>query len=229
MSGVFLATLLLFSAPLAAQDEKPIHLNIGGGFTGVYGGASDRIGNGGSFTLGAIFDVNPVFAVQGEYGWNGFVQKQLNLPVSVTPNAATVPTKFFADGNMQYGDLNALLSPHVQGKAKPYFLTGLGVYYRPVQISTPAVGFVTACEPYWYVCYPTPVEVENVIGSRSSTDFGMNFGGGLNLRVAEKASVYFEVRYHYIWGPKIASPSGEAVNNANANGKFLPITIGFRF
>jgi opacity protein-like surface antigen len=222
------------AAPAAAQDEKPIQINIGGGFTGVYGAASDRIGNGGNFTVGAIFKVTPLVSVQGEYGWNGMKQKQLSLPVSATPFDTAIPTDFFADANMQYGDANILLHPKMSGKAQPYFVGGLGVYYRPVTISTPAVGFTTICDPYWYVCYPAAVPVDQVIGKRSSTDFGMDFGGGVNFKLAEHASIYFEVRYHYIWGPTIDQSvvpaiAGAQPSSLKANGQFLPITLGFRF
>ena len=36
------------------------------------------------------------------------------------------------------------------------------------------------------------------MGERSSTDFGMDFGGGVNF-----GAVYAELRYHYIWGPEV--------------------------
>ena len=60
-------------------------------------------------------------------------------------------------------------------------LGGAGVYHRIVQIAwadEPAVGYTTFCDPYLYVCYRTPVAVNNIIGDHSSTDFGINVGGG---------------------------------------------------
>lgn len=231
------AAALLVATPAAAQDEKKVQLNIGGGYTGIYGAAKDHIGNGGNFTLGVIFNVTPTIGIQGEYGWNGIKQKQLKFDVCATNPCATpqVPTDFFADGNMQYGDANVLFHPNISSKAKPYVLAGLGVYYRPVTISTPGVGYTTICDPYWYVCYPTLVPVENVIGKRSSTDFGMNFGGGVNFKVSDSASIYFEVRYHYVWGPEVDTANRPAQLPTNspssfkANGQFLPITVGVRF
>jgi len=221
---VFLAALFA-AAPVAAQDERPVRLNIGGGFTGVYGDGADHIGNGGNFTIGAIFKVSPVMSVQGEYGWNGLKRKEL---ASVNPLSSNGP--FFADANMQYGDANLLFHSGSQAKVKPYGLVGLGVYYRPVTISTDAVGFATVCDPYWYVCYPTAVPVEQIVGSRSSTDFGMNFGGGVDYKLTDAASIYFEVRYHYIWGPEIATVNPLSSGGpTKANGQFLPITVGFRF
>lgn len=239
--GILLIALLAAAAPAGAQDERPVQLTLGGGFTGVYGAAADRIGNGGNFTLGVLFKLNPNVGIQGEYAWNGIKQKQLGLPVSVNPLlSGAVQQDFFADGNMQYGSANVLFSPTVSGKLKPYGITGLGVYYRPVSITSPAVGFTTICDPYWYVCYPTAVPVEQVIGSRSSTDFGMNFGGGVNYQVADNgASVFFEIRYHHVWGPEIsqanvptqpiAGVDPPAAGALKATGKFLPITIGVRF
>jgi opacity protein-like surface antigen len=146
-----------------------------------------------------------------------------------------VPTDFFADGNMQYFDFNGMFTPHTSGKVKPYGLAGIGYYHRPVSITTPGVGFVTVCDPYWYVCFPDLVSVDQVVGERSSNDFGMNFGGGVNFRMAEHASIYFEVRYHYIWGPEVSIPSavqplpGATSTPTKANGTFVPFTVGFRF
>ena len=69
-------------------------------------------------------------------------------------------------------------------------------------MTTPGVGYVPGyCDPWWYVCYPGGfVPVENIVGERSSTDFGMVFGGGVNFNIA-----FAEVRYHYIWGPTVES------------------------
>lgn len=66
VTGFMIAAALIAAAPVAAQDERPLQINVGGGFTGVYGSASDRIGNGGGFNLGAIYKINPMIAVQGD-------------------------------------------------------------------------------------------------------------------------------------------------------------------
>jgi opacity protein-like surface antigen len=232
---MLVAAALIAAVPAAAQDEKPVQLNIGGGFTGVLGAGADRIGNGGNFTLGVIFHTKGPLSFQGEYGWNGIKQKQLTVDVFPQPiGGSGTPTNFFADANMQYGTGNILFEPKTASKARPYGLVGAGVYYRPVTISTPGVGYATVCDPYWYVCYPTLVPVETIVGKRSSTDFGMNFGGGVNFRVSDSASIYFEVRYHYIWGPEVGNgtqvnPLGGTSSATKATGQFLPITVGFRF
>jgi opacity protein-like surface antigen len=229
--GLLMVAIVIAASPAAAQD-KPVSFSIGGGYTGVYGAGADRVGSGGNVTLGLGFHVSPVVTLQGEYGWNGMKQKQLTVDVAPTPIADPVPTDFFADANMQYGAFNVQVHPPMTGKARPYFVTGLGAYYRPVTITTPSVGFATVCDPYWYVCYPAVVPVEQVVGSRSSTDFGMNFGAGVDFKMTDTSSVFFEVRYHYIWGPTIDQanvPAGSTPKTLKANGQFVPITFGFRF
>jgi hypothetical protein len=84
------------------------------------------------------------------------------------------------------------------------------------------------CDPWWYVCYPGGfVPVENIVGERSSTDFGMDFGGGVRF-----GAVFAEARYHYIWGPTVEL-SGEGTPDSSteleADGQFFTLTFGFRF
>ena len=229
--GLVFGAALLVATTAAAQDEKKVQLNIGGGYTSILGAAKDHIGNGGNFTLGVLFNTSGPVSFQGEYGWTGISKKQIKANVFPTPIGDGTPTDFFADGNMQYGDFNVLFHPNNGAKAKPYVLAGLGVYYRPVNITTPGVGYVTICDPYWYVCYPTLVPVDQVVGSRSSTDFGMNFGGGVSFKLGDSAAFYVEARYHYIWGPQVDVPAtaGRSGYSDKANGQFLPITFGFRF
>ena len=93
-----------------------------------------------------------------------------------------MPTDFFADMNMQFGT-GSVIFQKPEGTVRPYGLVGAGIYYRPVKVTTPGVGYVPGyCDPWWYVCYPGGfVPVENIVGDRSSTDFGMAFGGGANF------------------------------------------------
>jgi opacity protein-like surface antigen len=84
------------------------------------------------------------------------------------------------------------------------------------------------CDPWFYWCYPGGiVPVNYILGEQSSTDVGMDFGGGVNIAMTHSASVYVEARYHYIWGPELKNSAG--VSQGKANGQFFPITFGFRF
>jgi len=153
---------------------------------------------------------------------------------AVPPGTVGVPTPFTADMNMQYGTASVVFKSPRAARVRPYGLTGVGIYYRPVTVTTPGVGFVPGyCSPWYYYCVPGGfVPVDNVVGDRSSTDFGMVFGGGVNLRATEAASVFVEIRYHYIWGPQINNTAAQTITGntqTRANGQFLPFTVGIRF
>ena len=227
---------LLVSVPLAAQaQEKKGVFIIGGGYTAPNSEVSDRLGDGYNFTIGGQLNVNPKFGIEGLYSFNGLGEKQISVPVYATPlDTVGTPTDFFGSMNMQYGTIAAVLQDP-SGSVRPYGLTGMGIYYRPIKVSSPGVGYAPGyCDPWWYVCYPGGfVETENIIGERSSTDFGMVFGGGLNF-----GSFFSELRYHYIWGPTVEERTsvnplitdGETVSSERkANGQFLALTFGFKF
>ena len=119
-----------------------------------------------------------------------------------------------------------------------YALGGGGIYHRLVQITTPSVGYTTFCDPYWYVCYPTLVSVDTIIGDRSSNDFGINFGGGLTF--GREAKFYIESRIHYVWGRKIepatagnlpatTATGSTCSSGCTTNATYYPLTFGVRW
>jgi len=218
---------------MAQAQDKRVHVSLGGGWTAPNSEVADRLGQGYNFNFGVDVAVTPVVAIEGVYSFNGLGEKAIALPVAPCEGCQGVPTDFFANMNMQYGTAS-LVFQRPQGSVKPYGLVGMGVYYRPIEVTTPGVGWVPGyCDPWWYVCYPGGfVPVENVVGKRSSTDFGMVFGGGARFGV-----FFAELRYNFIWGPTI---EGQATNlpasvpTANlegkkANGQFVQTTFGFRF
>lgn len=221
--------LLSLGAQSAQAQEQRFNFSLGGGYTQPLSDAKDHFGGGYNINVGFQVNVTPVIGIEGLYGFNGLGEKRITLPVSGTPGGGTVPTDFFANMNMQYGTVS-LVAQKPDGAARPYGLVGMGVYYRPVEVTTPGVGYVPGyCDPWWYICYPGGfVPVDNIIGSRSSTDFGMVFGGGVTF-----GKLYAEARYHYIWGPKIepqVNPlDGSTTDGGKANGQFLALTFGVRF
>ncbi len=227
-----LLALLLGVAASAHAQDKPVLITLGGGLTTPNGEVRDRLGNGFNFNAGVQVNTTPVFAIEFLYSFNGLGDKEISIPVYPTPTEdGGVPTNFSAGMNMQYGTVS-LVARKPEGSVRPYGLVGGGVYYRPIEVTTPAVGWVPGyCDPWWYVCYPGGwVETENVVGSRSSTDFGMDIGGGVNF-----GAFFAELRYHYIWGPTVevkqaSQPiAGVDADSRKANGQFLQTTFGFRF
>jgi len=226
-----LAVGLLFNASLAAA-QRAVNFSVGGGLTTPNSDVRDRFGNGYNFNFGVQANLTPVIGIEGLYSFNGLGSKDLSIDVFPQPIlGGGVPTNISADMNMQYGTGSLIVqAPH--GAVRPYGLVGMGVYYRPVKLTMPGVGWVSGyCDPWFFVCYPGGwVETTNIIGSRSSTDFGMVFGGGVHFGM-----VYAELRYHYIWGPEVqvntpAQPiAGVTADTRKANGQFLATTFGVRF
>jgi Outer membrane protein beta-barrel domain len=232
---VLTAKVLLVTLPIAAQAQpRPLNFLIGGGFTAPNSEVRDHLGDGYNFNIGVQVNVTPVIGIEGLYSFNGLGDKRLSIPVSIQPiDGIGVPTDFFADMNMQFGT-GSLVVQKPDGQVRPYGLVGMGIYYRPITVSTPGVGFVPGyCDPWWYVCYPGGfVPVQNIVGERSSTDVGMGFGGGANF-----GAFFAEARYHYIWGPTIeeqpvqlpSSRTTSTTTTRKANGQFFVTTFGVRF
>ncbi len=224
--AILLAAALLTPVAVSAQDFKRVDFTLGGGATFPNSEVRDHLGDGYNLSFGVTVNLTPVIGIEGLYSFNGLGKKQISIPVSPTPQATNVPTDFFGSMNMQFGTVNLVVRKPTGG-VRPYVVTGMGVYYRPITVTTPGVGYAPGyCNPWWYVCYPGGfVPVENVVGERSSTDFGMDFGGGVTLG----RSFFVETRYHYVWGPTVDTSAIGAATPQKANGQFLPITFGFRF
>lgn len=219
---------LLAAAPVGAQERK-FQVIVGGGYTPAVSDLRDSVADGFNFNLGFIFNVTDTVGIETEYSFNGFGQKRLAIPVSATPVGPGTPADFFAETKLHVVGVNVIVTPKVGGRAAPYLIAGAGVYNRPITVTTPTVGYVPGyCNPYWYICVPgESVPVNTLIGTRSSTDFGGDVGGGLSFVFGENATMYVEARYHYVRGPEVTNPATGA--SLRANGKFLPITVGFRF
>jgi hypothetical protein len=229
--GILIGAAIAFAATPALAQDKKFDVNIGGGFTATTGEVHNHLGNGGNFMIGVTFHVNEHLGIQAEYGYTPIGSKTVDLP-TVSP-LGTTPVS--AGHHMHQGTFNAISRFGASdSKIRPFVIGGVGVYNRVVQLTSPGTGLVTVCDPWWYVCYPVAVPVTNILGERSSTDFGINVGGGFGFRLGDHAEAYFEARYHYIWGPKASSlvPGGilpPGTEDRNANGQYFPVTFGIRF
>jgi opacity protein-like surface antigen len=222
----FLVTLVA-AAPARAQGDRPVHVNIGGGLTIPVSDVADRFGTGGGFNIGVIVEPTPVFGLQFEYAYNGLSGEETTIPLAPgLGDPFTGQALIESHHSMHYLNANGILQMSGDSVIKPYAVGGAGYYYRSVSLTTPDVGFTTYCDPYWYVCYPTAVEIDRVVGDRSSWDPGINIGGGVTVALGEQALFYVETRWHYMWGPEFTDADGVT---QKANGQYFPITFGFRF
>jgi hypothetical protein len=224
--GAFLVTLVA-AAPARAPGDRPVHLNIGGGFTVPVSDVSDRFGTGGGFNIGVILEPTPTFGFQVEYAFNKLAGNETTVPIASNPIAAAITNGIIeSHHDMHYIDFNGIFKPGGDSIVKPYGIGGFGMYYRTVTLTSPDIGYTTWCDPYWYVCYPTAVSIDTILGERTSWDPGINFGGGVTIGLGESALFYVETRWHYMWGPEFTDRDGTTLK---ANGQYFPVTFGFRF
>jgi hypothetical protein len=224
---------LLLWWPVEGHAQVPakvdrVHFSFGGGYVAPNSEVRDTLGGGYNLTLGIQFDATPIISVEGLLSTNDFGSKRITIPVSAVPPAPLVPMAFSAMMSMQFAAGNLIVQKPV-GRVRPYGLVGVGIYDRPTRLTTSAVGWVPGyCDPWFYVCYSGFVPVQNIVGERGSTDVGMAGGGGVNI-----GFVFLELRYHYVWGPKIeviqVIPFAGAPEPQKADGEFIAITFGLRF
>ena len=204
--------VVLATAVPAAAQEKPLSLTVGGAVVGPLSASADRFSTGAGINIGATWHINNQAGVKVDYVWSTLgVQGDWPVPLTAEPIQIKPRIQFITA---------AFMFQAPPGPVRLYMLAGVGLYRRSVTLATSGTGFVTVCDPWWFVCDPQPVPVERVVGSRSTTDFGVNVGAGLT------AGMFFaEIRYHYMWGPTFTTPSGIQ----KATGKFLPLTVGVNF
>jgi len=226
VSSIFLSAALLVVTPAAghAQDDKAVHVNLGGGPTFNLGDFGTHFGTGWGPAIGVTVDApSKKVAFQFEYAYRYFNIKD-GAPVLGA-------SKFSANHQTHQLDFNVVanLTPS-DSKVRGYIVAGPGAYYRKVEI-TEYVGTGVICNPWYYVCGTYPVTA--VIGSRGGWDFGFNVGGGVGFKMGDSGEFYIETRYHYVWGPTINSsttlPAGTTTTGGTANGSYWPLTFGFRF
>ena len=220
----FITALALLTASNAMAQTKKFEINAGGGFTGATGDIEEHFGNGGNLEGGFTFFPKDTFGIQFQYAYTKLNGKDFQLPVSAIAGGATANQDFASHMNMHGFSFDAVIRPNF--KQGVYFVAGPGFYHRKVSLTTPGVGFVTVCDPYWAVCFETPTSVDRLLGDRSSTDFGLNGGGGYAFKVSDSARLYVEARYLYVWGPDV-TVNGQ--QKANANGQFIPLSFGIRW
>jgi hypothetical protein len=191
--GAFLLTLVA-ATPARAQGDRPVHVNIGAGFTIPVSDVDERFNTGGGFNIGLIIDPSPTWGFQVEYSFNSLDGEERELPLFAVPLDPVGGTTIIeSHHDMHYIDFNGILKAGgADARVKPYAIGGFGMYYRSVNLTTPDVGFTTVCDPYWYVCYPAAVEIDQVIGERNSWDPGIDIGGGVTFAIGDAAVFYVE-------------------------------------
>ena len=231
--GALLVTLAA-ATPARAQSggvyaDRPVHLNIGGGFTVPMSDVSDRFGTGGGFNIGMIVEPKPArrhpvrIRVQQPRR-----RRQARFRLAATPVAALADQRDY-----RIPPLHALpeLERHLFDRSRVDVQRLRGGWRRHV---LPNVEPDVARRRLHHVLRSLlvrllpDVDFDRPGHWRSLVDWdpGVNFGGGVTFALGAEAVFYVETRWHYMWGPEFTDGDGVV---RNANGQYLPVTFGFRF
>ena len=112
--------------------------------------------------------------------------------------------------------------------APVHLIGGPGVYRQGTEITrvrdyTPGP---PVCDPWLQVCEPGPVPPEEIVGSRSSTNFGFNLGAGVDIPIRGRVAAFVEIRWRYVWGDTYGLPGGA---ERRGSASYFPVTLGIRF
>ncbi len=205
------------------EEEKSFlggfHYFLAGG-TGIpISNSSDFFDIGWGASLGVGFRFTDRLAAQVDYMYSSYDIKSDIIP----DHAAGI----VGNQRLQWSTLNVSYEFVPSGNIVNIRAhAGPGIYWRRVSIEeVTGVESVTFCAPGTFVCYPSPTTTTEVIGARSSTDFGLNFGFNLSVSLGYPTRIYLEPRFHFIFGPIIETPSGAR----RANGYFIPVVLGFDY
>ena len=218
------AIFLALTPAIGRAQDRPIHVNVGGGPTFNAGDLGDHFKNGWGPAVGVTLDgPGGRLGFQFEYAYRRFEVKDDAPPLLGA-------TRFSANHQTHQLDFNLVASLSPRGSAvRPYIVAGPGAYNRNVKI-TEYVGSGVIFDPYYYICGTYPVT--DVVGSRGGWDFGFNIGGGAGFSIGESAEFYVETRYHFVAGPEIPSatgPGGITLAGGGTDGGYWPLTFGLRF
>jgi len=232
-----IATLAVASSA-AAQDYKPFDIMFGFGWAFPTMDFKNSFDAGWNGMIGGAFNFNEHWGFEADYTYAHMNGPERTIFVSPIPGGATSAQLIESNHQMHIGSFNAMWRTQSKDRAiGGYLLGGMGIYHRIIQLTSPAVGYTTICDPYWYVCYPAAVSVDNILGDRSSNDFGIDFGGGITF--GHEVKFFVESRYHYVWGPTITPatiPSNPITGSTqtcspscSTNAAYIPLTFGVKW
>jgi opacity protein-like surface antigen len=205
--GALVWLLCLVTALAAAQSERPVSINIGGGFSPLVGDVSSHLNNGWHMTGGVAYNVNSVFSIGPQFTYNGFGVSQSALKEAGTPGGDSHVWSLTAEPRLQL--------PFAY-KFRPYVVGGVGYYRRTVNFTQPALINVTFFDPFFGYVFPGVVGTNQVLKTDSQSGVGGNAGAGFSIKLGQGTEFFTEARYVY-------AATGDVPT------RMVPLTFGLRF
>jgi hypothetical protein len=209
-----LVTLCLFAGSIFAgkanaQDEyHPFTWNVGGGYTAITGGITDRLEGGGHFQAAAGFNFSRYLGVLGTFSFH-----QLGLTRSAL-DAVEVPD---GNGRVTTFTIDPKITFPLGGRASFYILGGGGWLRRTIEFTQPTLAPTFIFDPWFGYYGPVLVPANQILGSFTDNAGVWDIGGGFNVPLPRTSlKMYLEARYY-----------NGMTNNTHTT--IVPITVGLRW
>jgi Outer membrane protein beta-barrel domain len=204
---------VIASGPLvarAAPRDTPWSLFAGGGASFPLSDSAERFEPGWNFAAGITWHAGDRLGLRLDY-----------LYAEHDVKGHLDDLRLDASHSVQHAAASVVLGTLAAEGPRVYALAGPALYFRAVDITRLDNVVASFCDPWLFVCFTGPVQVEQVIGSRDATDWGLQGGVGLSFRTGDHTRFFLEARYHYIFG--------DAFEGRAADGQYVPITLGVEF
>jgi hypothetical protein len=212
---------LVTAAPALAQD-KPIDVNIGFGVTFPTSGFKDNFDTGWDGTIGLTFNLNQHLGFQSEYIYSRMSGPEKTIIVSPVPGGTGSAQLIESNQQMHIVPSTLQESSEQRGRRLRARQRRHLPPHDPVDLAGYRLRHSAIRSGY---CYPAAVSVDNILGDRSSNDFGIDFGGG-GPSATRRSSISRPVTT--MWGPP-SSRWGDHLLGAAARTPVLPLTFGVRW
>jgi opacity protein-like surface antigen len=182
-----IACLVVMATSAFAEEDKQLRWGIKGGFTmmNIWGDEAQNTswayGGGGGVFMNYRFNEYFVLQPEAMWAWKGFKVKH-----DVAPDIEIdITTKVY------YIDVNALakITVPMEGMVKPHLLIGPYVGFK--------IGDGWSMDPDPPAEYADDVEqaFDDMLDQTRTTDFGVDFGAGLDYMLSSGGMITFDVRY----------------------------------
>jgi opacity protein-like surface antigen len=186
-----------------------IDFSAGGGFSEPLGRAGNNLDRGWNFDVRGGYRPSSHVALDLDFNFNHW-----NL------NGAALARYGEPGGYTNIWSLSFLpvLSGSPHWHVSPYVFAGPGLYYRNLSLTAPGVVNTFYCDPFFGVCYPAAVGVDQVVASATTYKAGFNGGAGLEFPLgSSRLKVFGEARYS-----RMFTTHGTDLT-------FVPVTFGLRW
>jgi opacity protein-like surface antigen len=201
--------VFLFTVSAASAQWSHVDFSAGAGFSEPEDRGGSNLDTGWNLDFRGGYKPVHYLALDLDFNYNHWDLNKAALARYGEPGGSTAIWSF---------SFTPVLRGSPRWHVSPYAFAGPGIYYRNLSLTRPAVVNSIFCDPFFGLCFPTTVGVDQVVASSTTYKGGFNGGAGLEFRLGNShVKVFGEARYSRMF------------TTHGADLTFVPVTFGFRW